>query len=390
MTIKGKARRFLAAALALVMILLLSGCFDRRELDTIAIVVGAGLDKGREEGNVRVTLQIANIGSSEQSDPQTASNEASSFVNVTEEGPAVNYAVRNMQSKVSRLIYLAHNKVIVIGEEMAKTGINNVLDFFVRASEARLTVNLLVAEGKAGEILSTSAYLEQLPGTEIQELIRDQEITSTAPIITELDFIGTMIEKSVEAFAPLIKIVEENGEKHLKISGTAVFKDSKMVGKFDEYETQGMLHVQDRFQRGVLFVRIQDTPATIEILDAKTQLRPEVFTDGTIMMHMKLNVTAGLGDQGEGVNLFTPENMEMVKNAVSDAIKDQIARAIEKAKEYDADIFGFGKKLSRYSPEQWKEMAEQWDNLCRSVQYDVEVNVVTKLSGRTTTYIKPQ
>ena len=90
MTIKGKARRFLAAALALVMILLLSGCFDRRELDTIAIVVGAGLDKGREEGNVRVTLQIANIGSSEQSDPQTASNEASSFVNVTEEWPPVN------------------------------------------------------------------------------------------------------------------------------------------------------------------------------------------------------------------------------------------------------------------------------------------------------------
>jgi spore germination protein KC len=390
MTIKRRARRLLAAALAAAMLLMVSGCFDRRELDTIAIVVGAGLDKGREEGNVRVTLQIANIGSSEQSDPQTASNEASSFVNVTEEGPAVNYAVRNMQSKVSRFIYLAHNKVIIIGEEMAKEGINDALDFFVRASEARLTVHLFVAEGEASEILDSSQHFGQLPGSEIQELIRKQEVTSTAPIVTEFDFVTTMIGKSREAYAPLIKIVEEDGGKNLKISGTAVFKDSKMVGTFDEYETQGMLHIHNRYKQGVLFVNIEDTPATIEILDAKTKIRPEVFTDGTIKMHIKLNVSAGLGDQGAGVNLFTPQNMDKVKSAVSDAIRDQIVRAIEKAKEYDSDVFGFGQSLSRIYPEKWKEIEGQWEDLFRSVQYDVEIKVATKLSGRTTTFLKPQ
>jgi spore germination protein KC len=65
-------------------------------------------------------------------------------------------------------------------------------------------------------------------------------------------------------------------------------------------------------------------------------------------------------------------------------------RAIEKAKEYDSDVFGFGQSLSRIYPEKWKEIEGQWEDLFRSVQYDVEIKVATKLSGRTTTFLKPQ
>jgi spore germination protein KC len=390
MTIKKKARKFIAAALTLTILLLQSGCFDRRELDTIAIVVGVGLDKGSEDDNVMVTLQMANIGAAEQTDPQSASTGASSFINVSEEGPAVNFAVRTMQNKVSRKIYLAHNKVIVIGEEMAKRGVSDVLDFFVRASEARLIVNLFIAEGEAVDILGTPTNLEQLPSSEIQELIRDQDITSTAPNVTELDFVTTMVGKATEAFAPIITIVEDNGDKHLKVSGTAVFKDTKLTGKLDDFETQGMLHIQDRFNRGVLFLTVEDTPATIEITDSKTRLQPEVFTDGTVMMHIKLNVSIGLGDQGPGINLFTPAGMEKIKAAVSDAVKQQIARSIEKAKEYNTDIFGFGQSLSRYYPKQWKDMEDKWDELFQTVQYDVEIKVIPEFKGRTSTFINPK
>lgn len=384
-------RRKIALALALIFALaLLTGCFDRRELDTIAIVVGVGLDKGKED-KVRVTLQIVNVGAGEESDPQSASATASSFITISGEGPAVNYAIWRMESTVSRAIYLAHNNIIVIGEELAKEGVAEALDFFVRASEARMTVSILVAEGEARELLSAkTANFEQLPSVEIQTLARYQKITSTAPIVSEIDFVTSIIGQAGDAFAPLIRVEEGEEGQLYRIAGTAVFQSDKMVGKLNEDETQGMLHIQNRYKQGVVFVTVEDTPATIEIDEAQTQLRPEVFTDGTICMHMKVNITAGLGDQGSGVNLFTPDNMEKVKTAVADAVRQQIDMAVEKAREYKADIFGFGQKLSRYYPNQWKDLEGQWEAVFPEVQYDVEVNVVTKLSGRTTTFIKPQ
>ena len=39
---------------------LLSGCWDRKELEDKAYVIGLGLDKSEHEGKIKVTMLIAN------------------------------------------------------------------------------------------------------------------------------------------------------------------------------------------------------------------------------------------------------------------------------------------------------------------------------------------
>jgi hypothetical protein len=51
-----------------------------------------------------------------------------------------------MQNKMSRMVYVAHSQNIVIGEELAREGVRDVLDFFARAPEARMTQVFIYAE----------------------------------------------------------------------------------------------------------------------------------------------------------------------------------------------------------------------------------------------------
>ena len=148
-------KRAVQAAVVLLCLASLSGCFDRRELDTIGIVMGVAIDKAVAEGETELTIQMANPSEKSGSDSKekNGGSETKPFINVSSTGRNINYIVREMQNKMSRMIYVAHSQVIILGEELAKSGVRDVLDFFARAPEARMTLYVIVAKGKARDML---------------------------------------------------------------------------------------------------------------------------------------------------------------------------------------------------------------------------------------------
>ena len=46
--------------LLFVIVCLLTGCWDREELEDKAYVIGLGLDRSKQEGKIKVTMLIAN------------------------------------------------------------------------------------------------------------------------------------------------------------------------------------------------------------------------------------------------------------------------------------------------------------------------------------------
>ena len=62
---------------------------------------------------------------------------------------------------MSRLIYVAHSQALIMSEDLARNGVRDSLDFFARAAEARMTVYVFVAEGKAKAILDVEPEFEK-------------------------------------------------------------------------------------------------------------------------------------------------------------------------------------------------------------------------------------
>ena len=100
-----------------------------------------GVDLDQEKGEYSCTTQIFDpmMGAAtiqEQDKPITRVIETT--------GESISAAVAAMTEQIGRKPYYSQNKVIVIGEEIAKEGITSMTDYFDRDWETRLTMQVLI------------------------------------------------------------------------------------------------------------------------------------------------------------------------------------------------------------------------------------------------------
>jgi spore germination protein KC len=155
-----------------------------------------------------------------------------------------------------------------------------------------------------------------------------------------------------------------------------------MVGELGDEETRGFLYVKNKVKTGVMQLDVLNTPATIEIRHAKSKVTPVLYTDGRTVFSINVDLTVGIGDQSGTTNLTAPESTAALLSTAVTAVKSEIQAAVDKSKELDADVFGFGEYLNRKYPDQWKEMQEKWDELFKNITVNINVNAKADGSGR--------
>jgi Ger(x)C family germination protein len=388
---KHRIYRFLFAALILA--LLLAGCYDRRELNTLGFVMGVAIDKGENKDEIELSLQMAKVTGSDQSEPGSGSKESGtggdSYINVSASGESINQIVRDMEYKVSRRIYVPHNQVVVFGEDMARQGIRDGMDFFARAPEARATVYVLVAKGKAADILEADTVFEKMPSSDLKKIIDEQDITSTVPQTTLYDIMNDILSRSKAPILPYIEILDDKGSKRINCLGSAVFKNDKMIGHMDLQQTRGTLYVLDKVQTGTMTVKFKDAAAAAEIRQSKSKVKLSLKKDGGVKAEIQVRQTVGIGDQKGTLNIANAENIPVLLKESEKTVKEEIMAAIDKAKELGADVFGFGKSIYRKYPRKWKEIEENWEEVFREMETVVKVKSKADGSGRIMRPIAP-
>jgi spore germination protein KC len=110
----------------------LGGCLPEGELTNMGIAVSVGIDKS-DDGYL-VTYQVMNP----KSISSKAQNEAP-IVIYAESGKDLFQIKRKITQQSPRKMYHSHLRTVVLGEEIAKEGIKDILDFFVRGHEYRTT-----------------------------------------------------------------------------------------------------------------------------------------------------------------------------------------------------------------------------------------------------------
>lgn len=386
-------KRFIKIVALLLCTLMLTGCWNSRELDSLAIVLGYAVDKSSEEGMIDLTAQIALIesggGGSSSGDSESSSKSSSeSFWNITGTGKSIFSIVRDFTHKTSRKLYSPHCQVIIFGNDLAKEGIRDYLDLFFRDHETRLTVYVVVARDRADEILNVKPKITQLTSLSISELIEDQGATSETVQIRVMDFLSRLISETTAPIAPIIEVEDESGDEVIKVSGTAVFKDDKMVGELNNTETRGLLWVLGQVKSGAMTLDSPDGEGSveIEIISVQSSVEVELNDDGSVSAHVKITESGNIAGQIGAADLSKVENIDILEESLKEAIANEVLLSIQKAKELDADVYGFGEMVYKKYPQQWEEIKGNWDELFKNMYIDVEVEASIKGSGR---IIKP-
>lgn len=369
----------------LILSLFLTGCWDRRELNELAIMLAMGVEKIEKEyqiyAQVVVPSEVSMKGSS-------GSTKVTLF---TARGETLYEAVRKMTKESPRKIYPGHLKMLVIGEKLAKEGIGESLDLLSRDWELRPDFYVVVTKDTSpSEILNVTTNLESIPankmfnslhmsekawsGTKsitLDELISDLISDGKQAVITGIELIGNpkigSSKKNVEMISPAASIRYD----HL-----AVFKGDKLVGWLTEEETIGYSYVTDSVKTTVRRIPCpEEGKATISVekshSDVKGYIRkgnPEVDINikvegniGSVVCKIDLN---DLGTIAELEKIFEKE--------MTDVINKTFATL---QKKYKTDIFGFGEAIHRSNPKEWNKVKDHWAEEFSNVTMNVKVDL---------------
>ena len=153
-----------------VMALVLTGCWDRMEIEDRAVVLAIAVDQSNDtrlEGAnsthlnanpvdrrplYRLTVQIAvpgrlPLGPGGSGDSGGDSGDQSPVWELQIVGHTMEDAMKNMQQELADRLFLGHLRVIVVSEEVARSGLENINDFLRRQPQVRRTAWMVVSRG---------------------------------------------------------------------------------------------------------------------------------------------------------------------------------------------------------------------------------------------------
>lgn len=368
----------------LLPIFLFTGCFNYRELNEIAIASAIGLDK-TGDGYV-VTIQVMNT---KKASETGTSNEQLKFITFTTSGVTLQDAIRKSILDSSRRIYPNHVQTLIIGEDLAKNGISDVLDMFFRGVEFRKQTPVLIAKNStAEEVLNVVTPLESLNSKNIRDgLSVDSKYLGIGDNISFEDLVGTFLDSNKEIILPSVSIngTKSDGEKIENIetadpsvrlieSSLAVFKGDHLIGFLDNKQSIDLNFVRNKINNTILTYECGDNKyLSSEIMSNKTSVE---FLESPLKAHIKINGILSINEITCDMDLEDPVVIDEIEADLEEELKNDVYNTIKYIiEEYNSDVFGFRDFLYKNKTKYYKEIKDDWyDSIFPNMDIDVDVN----------------
>lgn len=375
----------------LLLPILLTGCWNYSELNEIAIATGISIDW--EDDKYKVTALISNAQKTEGN-----SKEGEAQITVFEgTGKTMTEALKNIELKLPKELYLKHISIIIIGEELAKKGVGNILDYLIRDPNSPNKFNILIArEAKAGDILKIISPLETFPSQNVSlMLVTSAKFIGSAVEVSYNDFIQDYLNQGVNPILPSItikgnakkgedqkNIKQSEPDTYLNLSNLAILKNDKLLGFVSERESIGINIINSKIKQTKIHAKCKGEEedsyivANLNSLDASSEITKD------LKVKIKIKATGYITEANCKVDLTEEKNIIEIQKSMENELKKTIKEALEVVQGYKSDVFSFGSKYYKKYPKEWKKLKDNWDEeTFPNLEYEIKTDINLRTKG---------
>jgi spore germination protein KC/spore germination protein len=358
---------------------ILSGCWDRTEINDVAFVLSSAVDK-EKNGSYRLSLMLplpGQIGGAKGGGGGTG-GEKSYYID-SEVGSTIREAQDRLQRRMSRRTYLGHRRTIVIGEDVAKDGIRELFDVVARNPENRLTSYIVICKGNGYDLLKANPRFERFPSETIRELAKSKNVIS----INMKDIGLALSSQSGDPHILYMGVKDseksEKTSKEIEVLGYAIFKGDKMVAAMEGDAAIGLNWIKSHDSTYVTTIKDEDNHTmTLQLFDGKTTITPTI-RHGQAHFDIQVQVKAKMLENKSFYDISQIANLRKVEQAISDQIKQSIEASINIMQKTGADPAQLGMVLWRHYPEIFEQTFKgSWDRAIKEASF--QINVASALS----------
>ncbi|WP_339310422.1 Ger(x)C family spore germination protein [Paenibacillus sp. FSL M7-0896] len=377
-----------------VLVLPLGGCWNSRELNELAVVSGIGMDLVPETDEYRVTFQLVNPSSTSTSTSPGSGKPAVVVVSATDK--TMFGALRRASKHVTRQLFFAHTQLIVLGESLARDGINDIFDIFERSHELRLNSEILVARGSdAASVMKLLTPVESLPAL---GLVKKAQNTSSVwgenRPISVFDVIhGITGEGDLTINAVKINGDAEEGKKKSNLegsetltetvmSGLGVFRQGKLLYWMKDSEARGTEWLLNQIEETVLDIDADDKKESVavNIIYSRTEVKTAI-ENGIPVFHVTIAEEGSVNETDSFVDLSKREEIMKLEQELEKKTRTEVMQAFHKGQQLESDIFNFGNELKRTNPQEWAALDGDWGRIFAEGKLDLKIKAYIRSTG---------
>ena len=411
---------------------LLTGCYNKKELDNLAYVIALGADVGSGD-ELNITYQIA-VPLKISSDSGKTGEE--NYITHTVTANSLYTGNSKVNSLTSKEVNLSHVKLIVYSEELAKQDLSGHINGIVSNVSIRPKTTVALCKGKAKDFLEKiTPNLEASPARYYELLFESQKYTDDTIASELINFYSTA--GALDQATTLLILSNQSGddetssktkneenikkEQHLtgisnkndqsvkssagdsggsqeknedkksksetKFLGIAAFNGGKMVGTIPEELVASHLILTSSLKNGnitVEDVEQKNKLASIHLTQNKHCKFDVTLENETPEINISIDLTAKLQSSNSTTDYLTNKNKNALKEKLEEKLEQQLNEYFKLTQDLNSDIAGLGKYVkTKYLT--WEEFEkskwlENYKNAKINVKVSVDLNVSRVIS----------
>jgi spore germination protein KC len=392
---KGWRRKAIIVLVTTVMSCSMTSCWDRKEINELAIIGAIGIDG--QPGDITVTAEIFRP-------PATGTDGASiggapgqrTVSMVQGQGPTLLEALRCMNRAVPRQIYGSHIVAIIVGEDYARTGLHELIEVWHRSPRVRMTAFLVVAKGDAESVLTrTVGELEGTIAAQITGLGQTARHDGRVMLATIHQVTRGITSESKAAVTGVVELVKTTqtpvlrspvpNEGHeplqpavtysLDLTGLALIKDGYLEAILPASNmTKSIVATKDTVEGSAISIDVPTAKkgkaklTSVEVVKMAARTRAQTKGELKIIVEMELEIR--LTSQAFPQEL-TADIINAIEKSTEDTIAGTTRESIRKLQLISCDVMGFADVIHREDPRLWKNIKDDWEDIFRTLPVEV-------------------
>ncbi len=375
--------------LLIILLPLLTGCYNYRELNDLSIVTAMSIEKNNDL--YKVTVQVVNP----RKDTDASKGNQPSFITYNTTSQSIQKALREMIKESPNKMYAAHLELLIIDEELAKEGISPILDFLIRDPELRDEFYVLISQDK--NILETITPLDNLTSESITKSLKTlNKYLGITSITTYSDLIDAYLDDNKEISLPSIKLEgnltegndkedleKTNTEAKLILSNMTVFKKDKLIGYLDEFESIAYNFIKDNITNTLIKSNYDDGFIIHEIISSKTKIEVNPKEN---KVKIALSGTSSISEVYTKKNLTEYKNIQEIEKIMNNNIEKLIENSFYNiVKKYNTDIFNFKDLYYKKDVNYFNKIKDEYEkNILPNMKLEVKATYIIREKGNLT------
>lgn len=382
-------RTFAKLSAVIMALAVITGCWDRLEINDVAFVVGTAIDM--KDGQYIMSAQFplpSQLGGQSGGGGGTAGDK--SWYIDSAAAPTLSEAVDRQQQSLSRKLFFGHRRVLIIGEEVARSGLTPIMDIVSRLPQNRLTTFIVIAEGEGRDLLNTKAPLENVPA----EMVRELAVNSMRQPRMVRHVLNTILTDGVDPALPLFAVKKTSSGQlgkpvtTIERTGLAVFRGDRLAGIIKGEKADGVLWAMGEAEDITITVQVPEGEGKMSLRFPRGEAQVQhMMKDGKVQGSIIVKATGSVVENESNYSSIAESSLHAIETRAAAKIKQMMDSGMnELQKKYKSDATGIGESIYRKDPKLWTTLEKDWHQIYSEMEVVTLVSVQIEHTG---TIMKP-